>query len=67
VRLALDYTILAIGIVVAASVAFVLGYFLRKHLAEAKIASAESEASKILEEAKKNAEGKVREAKLESQ
>ena len=53
-------------IIVAALVAFALGYSLRKHLAEAKIASAESEANKILEEAKKNAEAKMREAVLES-
>ena len=53
-------------IAVAALVAFGLGYFLRKYLAEAKITSAENEAKKILEEAQKNAKGKMREAILES-
>ena len=53
-------------IIVAALVAFGLGYFLRKYLAEAKITSAENEAKKILEEAQKNAKGKMREAILES-
>ncbi|OPY58207.1 MAG: Ribonuclease Y [Pelotomaculum sp. PtaU1.Bin035] len=50
----------------AALAAFVVGYYLRKSLAEAKIASAESEAKKILEEAEKDAEAKKREAILES-
>ena len=50
----------------AVIVAFALGYFLRRQLAEAKITSAESEANKILIEAKKNAEAKMREAVLES-
>ena len=45
-------------IVVAALVAFALGFLLRKYLAEAKITSAENEAKKILEEAHKNAQGK---------
>ena len=53
-------------IIVAALAAFALGYLLRRHFAEAKIASAESEANKILEEAKKGAEAKMREAVLES-
>jgi len=44
--------------------AFIIGYLARKYMAEAKIASAESEARKILEEAKKDAEAKKREAVL---
>jgi len=46
--------------------AFCAGYFLRKYLAEAKIASAEAQAKKILEEAEKEAEAKKREAILEA-
>ncbi|TEB06789.1 Ribonuclease Y [Pelotomaculum schinkii] len=53
-------------IVGAAIAAFVVGYLLRKYLAEAKIASAESEAKKILEEAEKEAEARKREAILEA-
>jgi ribonuclease Y len=51
---------------VAAIAALVVGYMLRKYLAEAKIASAESEAKRILEEAEKDAEAKKREAILEA-
>jgi ribonuclease Y len=46
--------------------AFAVGYFVRKALAEAKIASAESEAKKILDEAEKDAEAKKREAIVEA-
>ncbi|WP_227767803.1 ribonuclease Y [Zhaonella formicivorans] len=46
--------------------AFIGGYFLRKSLAEAKIASAEEAAKKIVEEAEKEAEAKKREAILEA-
>ncbi len=53
-------------IVIAALVTFVLGYFLRKYLAEAKIISAEAEAKKILEEADKGVEAKKREVLLEA-
>lgn len=53
-------------IVGSALAAFVMGYFLRKYLAEAKIASAENEARKILDEAEKDAEAKKRETVLES-
>ncbi|MDH7578451.1 MAG: ribonuclease Y [Bacillota bacterium] len=42
------------------------GYLLRKYLAEAKIASAEDAAKRILEEAQKEAEAKKREAILEA-
>lgn len=47
-------------------VAFVIGYFLRKYLAEAKIASAETEAKKIMEVAEKEAEAQKRESVLEA-
>ena len=50
----------------AALLAFVLGYFLRKYLAEAKITSAETEARKIIDEADKGAGAKKREAVLEA-
>lgn len=42
------------------------GYFLRRNLAEAKIASAEEAAQKIIEDAKKEVAGKKREAVLEA-
>jgi ribonuclease Y len=60
----MDHIILiATGVALAA---FAVGYFVRKLLAEAKIASAESEAKKILDEAEKDAEAKKREAILEA-
>ncbi len=60
-------TIIQIIILIgAALLAFGLGYFLRKYLAEAKITSAEAEARKIIEEADKGAEAKKREAVLEA-
>ncbi|MBE3587142.1 MAG: ribonuclease Y [Thermoanaerobacteraceae bacterium] len=52
--------------IIAAVVAFAIGYLMRKYLAEAKIASAEAEARKIIEEAEKVAEAKKREAILEA-
>lgn len=42
------------------------GYLVRKHLSEAKIATAEEAAVRIVEEAEKNAEAKKREAILEA-
>lgn len=52
--------------IIAVLAAMALGYFLRKYLAEAKIATAEAEAKKIIEEADKEAEAKKREAVLEA-
>jgi ribonuclease Y len=52
--------------VIAAVAAFAIGYLVRKYLVEAKIASAETEARKIIEEAEKAAEAKKREAILEA-
>jgi len=43
-----------------------MGYLIRKYIAEAKIASAEDAAAKIIEEAKKQAQSAKREAILES-
>ncbi|MDN5347711.1 MAG: ribonucrease [Clostridia bacterium] len=53
---------LALALLLGAGV----GYFSRKYLAEAKIASAEKAAANIIEEAKKEAEAKKREALLEA-
>jgi ribonuclease Y len=47
-------------------IAFFIGYFVRRALAEAKISSAEEAARKIREEAEKTAEAKKREAVLEA-
>ncbi|MTI79440.1 MAG: ribonuclease Y [Firmicutes bacterium] len=52
--------------IIAAIIGLVVGFLIRKNLAEAKIATAEVEADKIIEEAKKQAESKKREAILES-
>lgn len=46
--------------------AFAIGYFLRKKTAEAKIASAENEASRVLDEAKKQSQSIKRETILEA-
>ncbi|MCL6558588.1 MAG: ribonuclease Y [Firmicutes bacterium] len=62
----MDSTNIILIIVGIALAAFAVGYFVRKYLAEARIASAESEARKILDEAEKEAEGKKREAILEA-
>jgi len=53
-------------IIIAVFVAFGVGYLVRKLIAESKIASAETQAMRILEEAQKDAEGKKREAILEA-
>ncbi|MFZ5591151.1 MAG: ribonuclease Y [Bacillota bacterium] len=58
------YTILFA--LVAAVLAFAAGYFVRKSLAEAKIASAEEQARKIVDEANKVAEARKREIVLEA-
>ncbi|MCD5405836.1 MAG: ribonuclease Y [Desulfotomaculum sp.] len=57
---------LILFVVVALLLGFAVGYFLRKHLAEAKIASAEAEAEKIIKTAVEQAEAKKREAMLEA-
>lgn len=56
---------IAIAVVVAI-VAFLIGYFIRKKIAEAKISSAEEATKKILEDAYKEADSKKREAILEA-
>ncbi len=56
---------IVILIVIAAAAAY-SGYFLRKHIAEKKLKSAEAEAERILEVAKKEMLDKRREAELEA-
>ncbi|MDI6631060.1 MAG: ribonuclease Y [Bacillota bacterium] len=58
----------AIWFILAAAivVAFVGGYFARRYVAEFKVADAEKQARRIIEEAAKEAEGKKREALLEA-
>ena len=58
--------IVAIAIIFAAVVSFLLGYFYRKKVSEKEIASAEDEARRIINEAIKNSESKKREALLEA-
>ncbi|HEU5300557.1 MAG TPA: ribonuclease Y [bacterium] len=50
----------------AGLIAFLLGYLLRRYVAEARIRSAEEAARRIIEEAKKEAEAKKREAIVEA-
>jgi ribonucrease Y len=52
--------------VAALAVGLIAGFLLRKYMAEAKISSAEREASRIIEEANKASEGTKREALLEA-
>lgn len=52
--------------VIALLLGILIGYFLRRYLAEARIASAEEAAARIVDEAKKEAAGKKREAILEA-
>ncbi|HHX76776.1 MAG TPA: DUF3552 domain-containing protein, partial [Firmicutes bacterium] len=53
-------------IAVSVVIAFAIGYVLRKYIAEAKIASAEYAARKIIEEGEQKAQGAKREALLEA-
>ncbi|GBF32699.1 hydrolase [Desulfocucumis palustris] len=53
-------------IIAAVLISFIAGYLVRKSIAEAKIASAETQAGKIVDEAQKAAEAKKREALLEA-
>ena len=54
--------IIIIGCVIAAFVGAIIGYILRKHLAEAKIGSAEEKAKQISEDAKKMLSSAVHDA-----
>ncbi|AZO95472.1 ribonuclease Y [Iocasia frigidifontis] len=53
-------------VVVAVPASIIIGYFIRKYIAEAKIQSAEQEARKIRETAEREAESKKRELILEA-
>lgn len=55
-----------IAAIIALFVGLIIGYLVRKHIAEARIATAEQAALKILEEANREAESKKREAVLEA-
>lgn len=55
-----------ISIVLISLVCLVVGYYIRKKFAEAKISSAETAARKIIEDARRNAEALKKEALLES-
>lgn len=52
--------------IIALLLGLLLGYILRKYLAEARIASAEEAAKRILEESEKEAEARKREVILEA-
>ncbi|AEF94307.1 2,3 cyclic-nucleotide 2-phosphodiesterase [Desulfotomaculum nigrificans CO-1-SRB] len=58
----MDLTQAVLIIIITALVSLAVGFFIRKNIAEGKIASAESQAKKIVEEAEKEAEAKKREA-----
>ncbi|MEG1336493.1 MAG: ribonuclease Y, partial [Clostridiales bacterium] len=62
----MSIVIFIVILVVAVAVTFVLGYFVRKRIAEAKISSAEEATKKILEDAYKEADAKKREALVEA-
>ena len=56
-----------IGITIGAGVVGgAIGYLVRKNVAEAKIATAEERASKILQEAEQTGEAKSKEARVEA-
>jgi len=55
-----------VTIIITGTIALIIGYLLRKFIAEAKIKSAEESAKKILEEAEKKAESMKREALIEA-
>lgn len=52
--------------IVVAILSFIIGYWVRKKTAEAKISSAETEAKKILEDAERTSESKKKEALVEA-
>ncbi|MHB8158190.1 MAG: ribonuclease Y, partial [Desulfocucumaceae bacterium] len=52
--------------ILAIIISFAIGYLVRKSIAEAKIASAETQAKRLIEEAEKSAEAKKRESLLEA-
>lgn len=52
--------------IVVASATFIIGYFVRKRIAEGKLQSAEEQASRIVTEAEKEAETKKKESVIEA-
>jgi ribonuclease Y len=52
--------------IIAVAAAFIIGYFVRKRIAEGKLQSAEEQASKIVTEAEKEAETKKKESVIEA-
>ena len=56
----------AVCAVVGIALGFLVGFLVRKKIGEAKIGSAEAEAQKILDEARKNAESAKKESLLEA-
>ncbi|MDA3130544.1 ribonuclease Y [Aliibacillus thermotolerans] len=58
--------LISILLVVVAALSGLIGYFVRKSIAEAKIASAEQAAKQIVEDAKRQAEASKKEAVLEA-
>ena len=56
----------AVFAIISLVIGLVVGYLVRKYIAEAKIQSAEQEASKILDDANRTAESKKREVLLEA-
>lgn len=57
---------LVITAVIAVAAGLLIGYFVRKNVAEGKLASAESMAEKIIDEAKRSADGVKKEMVLEA-
>lgn len=57
---------LVITAVIAVAAGLLIGYFVRKNVAEGKLASAESMAEKIIDEAKRSADGAKKEMVLEA-
>ncbi len=53
-------------IIISLSIGLLIGYLIRKYIAEAKIQSAEQEATKIVDEANRSAESRKREVLLEA-
>ncbi|RYD05402.1 hypothetical protein N752_08645 [Desulforamulus aquiferis] len=58
----MDLTQVVLVIIITLIVGLAVGYVIRKNIAEGKIASAEIQAKRLLDEAEKDAEGKKREA-----
>lgn len=58
--------IIFVYLLISLSLGLLLGYLIRKYIAEARIQSAEQEAAKIIEDANKSAESQKREVLLEA-